>query len=182
MTNQKSKIEKVCSLKWNVFKSFEVETVFIITEKKQIFFRIIPLPFNTLIPDFYWPIYLRKSTFDKLWSCVITFLLIHIISSNFILKMNFHFYHHHQIMLLVQISLTVSLSIRFYQLSLLSGFLIYILCPLSADVDNFLLIGQRWQVHVWGPEKNMTYEYVFGPPAMSHVSCSSYSDGFKDRR
>ena len=56
------------------------------------------------------------------------------------------------ITLLAWISQTLSLSLRPsvlpYCLSLRASFANYILCPPRADADKFLLVGQRWHVHV----------------------------------
>ena len=41
-----------------------------------------------------------------------------------------------------------SLSIRFYHPSLSAGLPNYTQCPQRADVNNFLLVSQHWQVHV----------------------------------
>ena len=72
------------------------------------------------------------------------------------------------------------LAIRPNHPSFPAGLLDYNLCPYRAVVDRFLLVVNTC-MSVWrGSLKDIAYVFVFTSPAMSHISCSSYLNGFRD--
>ena len=103
--------------------------------------------------------------------------------------LNTLFYHHHHHLLLARISLTLSLSL-FLSLSL-SPSVSIIHCfqkvfQATTDVRTELLqisssLSSDTYMSTWrGPKENVAYEFILTLPAVSHMSCSSISDGFRD--
>ena len=90
-------------------------------------------------------------------------------------------YHHH-VVFLARISQTLSLVICLYHSSLPTCLQDYILYPYRAVVDKFLLVVQHLDVRVKESIGDVAYEFVLIFPAESHISCSSYLDGFWDGR
>ena len=89
--------------------------------------------------------------------------------------------YHHDVIQLAPISLTLSLSL-FIPPSHMS---------LPAGRPNYILNSHRAVVSsCWstitgvsmrrGPQENITYEFVLATPTLSHKTCSSDLDGFRD--
>ena len=90
----------------------------------------------------------------------------------------YHHHHHHHVPL-AWISRT-PLTIRHYRPSLPAGVQGHILYQYRANVDRFKQVPQYLLVRVKGSIDYIAYEFIIISPAVSHMSCSSNLDGFRD--
>ena len=96
-------------------------------------------------------------------------------SSPYLLNDHHIYIYNHRVVPLTWISLILSHQLRqvLQTTSYIFTELLLISCGWSSNTCSFM-----W----WGPQENVTYEFVLTFPAVSHVSCLSDFDSFRDGR